>query len=405
MRRLSRKRGFTLIELLVVIAIIAVLAAILFPVFSKAREKARQSTCMNNQRQIALAVHLYIQDNDETFFPRPLSGAWTNYLQLPAAEVYTCPSESGIGSQSAPYYGINEFLFGLGSGQLQKPSATLMTSDLNLAAVNPTAGATSSADVSCCMRVNSDLDILPRHDGGAICSAVDGHVEYVNFPLGVPNVFRLRSLGWVIAPANNTPWVVMVPGAEQQTLADFSAAGTAGYWIKQSGATTFAKMTPGWVSDSALTVSSIGPSGHSETDNAFWNWSWNNGATNGVTCPFVIYPPAAKIATANPIIECCYASTYNAGVQGAQLVINNVTDNAPHAVTIITTGNPNECVARMVTMNVSDTHGNSVKQQFPTLGGFMDWCQLSFCGPGQITIQCYFDTSQRANGVCAFLFD
>jgi len=61
----SRQRGFTLIELLVVIAIIAILAAILFPVFAKAREKARQSTCLSNARNIGLALMQYIQDNDE----------------------------------------------------------------------------------------------------------------------------------------------------------------------------------------------------------------------------------------------------------------------------------------------------------------------------------------------------
>jgi len=64
MRYLSRK-GFTLIELLVVIAIIAILAAILFPVFAKAREKARQATCTNNLKQIGIAVMQYAQDYDE----------------------------------------------------------------------------------------------------------------------------------------------------------------------------------------------------------------------------------------------------------------------------------------------------------------------------------------------------
>jgi prepilin-type N-terminal cleavage/methylation domain-containing protein len=61
---LWRDRGFTLIELLVVIAIIAILAAILFPVFAQARAKARQAACLNNVKQIALGISMYRQDWD-----------------------------------------------------------------------------------------------------------------------------------------------------------------------------------------------------------------------------------------------------------------------------------------------------------------------------------------------------
>ncbi len=64
---MGKQRGFTLIELLVVIAIIAILAAILFPVFAQAREKARQTQCVNNMKQIALGVLQYVQDYDERF--------------------------------------------------------------------------------------------------------------------------------------------------------------------------------------------------------------------------------------------------------------------------------------------------------------------------------------------------
>ena len=61
----STRRGFTLIELLVVIAIIAILAAILFPVFAQAREKARQINCVSNCKNVSTAIMMYIQDYDE----------------------------------------------------------------------------------------------------------------------------------------------------------------------------------------------------------------------------------------------------------------------------------------------------------------------------------------------------
>lgn len=92
----SSRTGFTLIELLVVIAIIAILAAILFPVFAKAREKARQITCASNEKQIGLAVMQYVQDFDERM-PSTRMGAGNNWqvtLQpyIKSYQVFTCPS-------------------------------------------------------------------------------------------------------------------------------------------------------------------------------------------------------------------------------------------------------------------------------------------------------------------------
>ena len=97
------RRGFTLIELLVVIAIIAILAAILFPVFARAREKARQASCTSNIKQLALAELMYIADYDQTFggvwigTPNQSWGtrAWWQWRVTPYvknAQLFECPS-------------------------------------------------------------------------------------------------------------------------------------------------------------------------------------------------------------------------------------------------------------------------------------------------------------------------
>src|SRR3954453_3235129 len=77
---MSRRRGFTLIELLVVIAIIAILAAILFPVFAQAREAARKATCQSNLRQLGIATQLYQQDYDGCYFPHAAPYYWFGRL-------------------------------------------------------------------------------------------------------------------------------------------------------------------------------------------------------------------------------------------------------------------------------------------------------------------------------------
>jgi len=92
---MSKRGGFTLIELLVVIAIIAILAAILFPVFARAREKARQTSCLSNVKQLMTASLAYTQDYDEMFFTYSMGGyTWPMLLEpyVMNYQIFRCPS-------------------------------------------------------------------------------------------------------------------------------------------------------------------------------------------------------------------------------------------------------------------------------------------------------------------------
>jgi len=109
---MSHRRGFTLIELLVVIAIIAILAAILFPVFAQVREKARSIACLSNEKQIGLAVVQYVQDYDE-HFAGGVNGngggsGWAGqlYPYVKSTAVFHCPDDStppGTGQNPSSY--------------------------------------------------------------------------------------------------------------------------------------------------------------------------------------------------------------------------------------------------------------------------------------------------------------
>ncbi len=190
----QRERGFTLIELLVVIAIIAILAAILFPVFAKAREKARQSSCSQNVKQIALANLQYAQDYDERSLPYSQLPSGGGRLWYQLAEPYmkntqllTCPSQSITTQWSGTSisYGLNRTTGSLGEGgndgvalgKIQLPAETLAFADTrahdNEAEAFPTFYAPPGNTWG------SYGTLSNRHNEGPNCGFYDGHVKWV----------------------------------------------------------------------------------------------------------------------------------------------------------------------------------------------------------------------------------
>lgn len=135
-----KKSAFTLIELLVVIAILSLLAAILFPVFSRARENARKSSCLNNIKQIGVALSLYVQDADETYPPAywnsggiPLGNWLEGYTRN--RQIWRCPSDSiNKGAVQANYanqsYAWNAWYFNSNTGDFGPQYASKKLADV-----------------------------------------------------------------------------------------------------------------------------------------------------------------------------------------------------------------------------------------------------------------------------------
>ncbi len=197
------KLGFTLIELLVVIAIIAILAAILFPVFARARENARRSSCQSNLKQIGIGVMQYTQDYDEKFPTWNGSNGtgfigWGGEIQpyLKSTQIYQCPSET-TGPSTDPTnlgysdYSYNLFLghqlntdFGKSLSYLTQASLTVLAFDSR---GNGSAGTgyafedggpyASATDATPHLAIFSDPAGL-RHLEGQNFAFCDGHVKW-----------------------------------------------------------------------------------------------------------------------------------------------------------------------------------------------------------------------------------
>jgi prepilin-type N-terminal cleavage/methylation domain-containing protein/prepilin-type processing-associated H-X9-DG protein len=192
---MRRNRGFTLIELLVVIAIIAILAAILFPVFAQAREKARSAACLSALKQYGLAMNMYAQDFDETYpflnYGSTSAGTkiiWSRllYPYIKNKDIWRCPSVDNADFAKNGIDTIRFWDYGTGYGVNGRVFAN----------VNPGTGP-SMAEIQTPSETFDIIDVIydagyqnywcyylfhvrVNHTNGANCAFFDGHAKWVS---------------------------------------------------------------------------------------------------------------------------------------------------------------------------------------------------------------------------------
>ena len=226
------KKGFTLIELLVVIAIIAILAAILFPVFARAREKARQTSCLNNVKQLTLGVMMYMQDYDETLplaqmwhsvaCLRPFRGGSSRYHwwcdsifpYVMNAQAFSCPSRPDMETVHAMAYGYNLRLGYYNNAsppstlcklsEVKYPAETIVLCDNEWTGSDADPSYNAAYINEICGYNYAWAFVPARHNGGANLGFVDGHAKWHTVALDPsagyvgPNPFTrpIRDLCW-----------------------------------------------------------------------------------------------------------------------------------------------------------------------------------------------------------------
>ncbi len=273
----AMQRGFTLIELLVVIAIIAILAAILFPVFAKAREKARQTACLNNQRQIVTSALMYAQDHDEML---PDGPSFWAALGIDKG-VLKCPTKSRLPLG----YVVNNKWVGKALGEITPSETAVITAD-GLSVAAP-ADALNGPKYDGVFYSTADLDT--RHSSKMLVGYADGHVElsgavasdqfrsaslFSSFKVAKPTAatakteMNIAGTFQAILTINGAGLATdVVSGATQPTTWPTEGAGSAGTWLGASGD------IPSFI------VFDLGASTANLT--AFHLWNYNEGAQTG----------------------------------------------------------------------------------------------------------------------------
>lgn len=221
-------KAFTLIELLVVIAIIAILAAILFPVFGRARENARRSSCLSNVKQIGLGLMQYSQDYDE-MVPLGIQGSlrWNDLIQpyTKSTQILRCPSDVSTAGKS---YGLNVNFFLWTATHLASIPDTATTAFVCDAAELSVAGAAVGSDPLTTWgqnfgastdwqwtpprNINGTVDLyadptsqdrrrrpFPRHFDGVVVGYADGHAKW----LRIDRFLGPLPVGWGYGHPNN----------------------------------------------------------------------------------------------------------------------------------------------------------------------------------------------------------
>ena len=189
---MKTRQGFTLIELLVVIAIIAILAAILFPVFARARENARKATCQSNLKQIGNASMMYTQDYDEKL-PCAYRGIYPAAVDtwdsgghgfvgpyLKNTQVLICPDWGRQRAYAPNNNGPHPQNIAVSMAQIAKPAETISFGDGRV----PPVGSYNAGNVCCALYTSPEANMQADqnkgiHSGGKNYLFVDGHVKWM----------------------------------------------------------------------------------------------------------------------------------------------------------------------------------------------------------------------------------